>query len=77
MLKLMRVLRLSKIITYMNATDGVKLSLKLFKMLFFLILYVHCQACTWYWVVTFNKHWIPPSHLQLGIHEFYEMDINS
>ena len=42
MLKLLRVLRLSKIVTYMNATDEVKLSLKLFKMLFFLIMYIHC-----------------------------------
>lgn len=40
-LKLFRVMRLSKIIAYMNTTDDIKLSLKLFKMLFFLVMYLH------------------------------------
>lgn len=39
--KLVRVLRLSRIITYMNAKDDVKLSLKLLKLIFFLCLYLH------------------------------------
>lgn len=41
-LKLVRVLRLGRIITYMNARDDIKLSLKLMKLIFFLILYLHC-----------------------------------
>jgi len=45
MLKLFRILRLSRIISYMNSTDDVKLSLRLFKLCFFLLLYIHCTAC--------------------------------
>lgn len=50
MLKLFRVLRLGRIITYMNETDDVKLSLRLFKVCFFLILYIHCTGCLWYYI---------------------------
>ena len=42
LLKLVRVLRLNRIITYMNTRDDIKLSLKLIKLIFFLILYLHC-----------------------------------
>jgi hypothetical protein len=42
MLKLLRVLRLGRIITYMNSTDEIKLSLKLLKVFFFLVMYLHC-----------------------------------
>ena len=41
LLKLVRVLRLNRIITYMNTRDDIKLSLKLVKLIFFLILYLH------------------------------------
>lgn len=50
MLKLLRVLRLGRIINYMNSTDDIKLSLKLFKMIFFLIMYLHCVGCAWYYI---------------------------
>lgn len=42
LLKLVRVLRLSRIITYMNVKDDVKMSLKLIKLVFFLVMYLHC-----------------------------------
>lgn len=41
-LKLVRVLRLSRLITYLNLKNDVKMSLKLLKLIFFLILYLHC-----------------------------------
>lgn len=41
LLKLIRILRLSRLITYMNIKDEVKMSLKLFKLVFFLIMYLH------------------------------------
>lgn len=44
LLKLIRVLRLSRIIMYMNLKDDVKMSLKLGKLIFFLVLYIHCQG---------------------------------
>lgn len=42
LLKLVRILRLSRLITYMNLQDDVKMSLKLAKLIFFLIMYIHC-----------------------------------
>jgi len=50
-LKLMRVLRLSRIITYLNVKGDVKVSLKLSKLIYYLVMYLHCQGCTWYFIV--------------------------
>lgn len=44
LLKLVRVLRLNRLITVMKVEDEVKLSLKLFKLIFFLVMFLHCQA---------------------------------
>lgn len=41
LLKLVRVLRLSKLIAFMNLQNDFKMSLKLIKLVFFLILYLH------------------------------------
>ena len=41
LLKLVRVLRLSRLITYLNFKNDVKMSLKLIKLVFFLVLYLH------------------------------------
>ena len=41
LMKLARVLRLSRIIAYMNVKNEVKMWLKLFKLVFFLALYLH------------------------------------
>ena len=66
MLKLMRVLRLGRIITYMNSTDDVKLSLRLLKLCFFLLLYIHVTGCAWFYVISMNQKWLPAQF------QFYE-----
>ena len=61
-LKLFRVFRLSKLITYMNSTDDVKHSLKIIKLCFFLVLYIHISGCIWVYINHFNideEKWIP------------------
>ena len=50
-LKLGRVLRLNKIIAFLNVEEDVKASMKLTKMVFFLVIYIHFFACIWYLVV--------------------------
>jgi hypothetical protein len=60
LLKLVRVLRLSRLITYLNLKSDVKMSLKLLKLIFFLILYLHCLGCVWFIIVNQDKDWIPP-----------------
>lgn len=59
-LKLVRVLRLSKIIVYLTVTQETKAVLKVFKLMFMLALYMHCLACIWWKIVSGNEYWIPP-----------------
>lgn len=58
--KLGRLLRLNDIISFMKATDDVKSSLKLIKLILFLFVYIHIFACFWWFMVNFDKVWIPP-----------------
>ena len=51
-LKLVRVLRLNRIITYLRSTMEVKESLKLLQIIFYLIMYVHCFGCMWWLLVS-------------------------
>jgi len=62
-LKLFRVFRLNRIITYMNSTDDVKHSLRLFKLFFIIILIVHFEACGWFYIVANPpSEWIPSQY---------------
>jgi len=72
MLKLLRVLRLGRIITYMNTTDDIKLSLKLLKMFFFLVMYIHGLACFWFYIVSLDEEWVPPFNLVYNEYSLYE-----
>lgn len=60
MLKFGRILRLNKIIQYLNVTEDVKASMKLTKIIFFLVIYIHVFACLWWFIVVKDKKWIPP-----------------
>lgn len=51
LLKLVRVLRLGRIITYLNTKQDLKMGLKLGKLIFFLVIYMHCLGCMWYMIV--------------------------
>lgn len=54
-LKLGRILRLSKIIQFLRTTEDVKASLRIFKMVLFLLVYLHCYTCLWWSLVFSNK----------------------
>ena len=58
-LKLVRVLRLSRIITYLRSTMEVKETLKLLQIIFYLVMYVHCFGCMWWLLVSDSEKWIP------------------
>lgn len=58
--KLIRMLRLSHIITVMNLHKEAKLMFKLFKLFFFLLMYIHCLACVWWFLVKQEGEWIHP-----------------
>ena len=38
----------------------MKNALKLFKLIFVIIIYIHCLACLWYVIVTMKEEWRPP-----------------
>lgn len=60
-LKLTRVLRLSKLIAFMNVREDIKVNLKLAKLVFFLIMYLHVLGCAWWYIVRGDKNWLPPT----------------
>jgi len=66
LLKLIRVLRLNRIIMYLNLRQDIKASIKLLKLIFFLLMYVHFMGCVWFFIVSMNKAWIPPSDFIFG-----------
>ncbi len=82
LLKLFRVLRLFKVISYMNASESIKYSLKIFKMLFYLIMYIHCQACAWFYITNLDQTWHSIEYYLMkgssadSHHSFYDREQN-
>lgn len=80
LIKFVRVLRLYRMINYMNQSDGVKVSLKLIQVLLLLLVWVHLVACVWFYVITIEDQeddsvrWVPPKEYALGTYiSVYEM----
>jgi hypothetical protein len=72
LLKLARVLRLNRIITIMKAADEIKLSLKLGKLVFFLVMYLHWLGCAWFYIVESDEEWMPPLDYVWMKTDFYQ-----
>ena len=75
-LKLVRIARLSKIISYMNVKEDLKQALKLTKLIFFLIMYLHILGCTWHWIVREDQEWIPPLDYVFVTSTFFEQSVS-
>ena len=62
----------------MNSTDDVKLSLRLFKLFFFLVLYIHCTGCLLFYVAKLDKIWNPAQFTYNEIeYSLYDADIST
>lgn len=48
LIKLVRILRLSRLMTFMNLKDDVQMTFKLIRLIFFITLYLHFIACMWF-----------------------------
>ena len=70
-LKLIRIARLNKIVTYLNVKEDVKIGLKLVKLLFFLSIYFHILGCIWFYMINQQKQWIPPLDTIYPVTNFY------
>ena len=75
-LKLVRVLRLNKIITYLRSTEEFKAFLKLNKLVFLLVMYLHCFGCVWWMIVDTDSQWIPPmNYNDVDYYQVYKQNI--
>jgi CRP-like cAMP-binding protein len=72
MLKAVRVMRLSKVIQSLNIRQDIKAYLKLLKLVFYLIIYIHFIACIFYYIVQQQKQWIPGLDFIYGETTFFE-----
>ena len=71
LLKLIRLARLSRLIAYLNLKTDIKIALELGKLIFYLILYIHCVGCLWFFIVRQDEEWIPPLDEFEGSTELY------
>lgn len=71
-LKILRIVRFTKVIAFLNTTASVKLSLKLFKLIFYLLVYIHLQACAWFFYTKQDRTWYPIPDLIKNEFHFYD-----
>lgn len=38
-------------------------------------MYVHCTACLWWYIVTFDNTWIPPKDIYVAETKLYEQSV--
>jgi hypothetical protein len=84
LLKLIRLLRLGRIIRYLRFKQGLKVGIRMFQLLLFLLMLVHWVACVWFMVVKEPGSWVPPKDLDYVTRlnnelwtrtDFYELEI--
>lgn len=71
---MIRLARLSRVITYLNFKSNVKMSLRLGKLIFFLILYLHLIGCFWFYIARQDEEWRPPLDEYRDFTEIYIED---
>ena len=59
-------------ISYLNTTENVKLSLRLSKLIFYLVIYIHWQACAWFYYTKQDRMWYPVPDLIMDLRTFYD-----
>jgi len=76
-LKLIRIFRIGRIVTYMQLNANLKSGFKIFWLCFSLFIMVHWVACAWYVLISGknNETWIPTKDLDFYYTNFYDEDI--
>lgn len=73
-MKIIRILRLSRLITYLNSAEDIKLSLRLMQTIFLILLYIHITGCLWYQIVKHQDSiWEPGQNLP---NKFFSYDFS-
>ena len=63
MLKLVRLLRLGRMVTYLSKSKAAKFSANVIQLFFMLLLLLHWMACLWYVVAVRTEAWVPSKDL--------------
>lgn len=74
MLKLVRLFRIGRIISYMKFKSNLKIGFRVLQLLFFLLLLVHWIGCIWFIMVQERDSWMPPKDLDALFTDFYDKD---
>lgn len=59
MLKMVRLLRLGRMITFLKANQKLKFSMKIGQLVFFILMTMHWINCLWYFVTESDESWYP------------------
>ena len=63
MLKLVRLLRLGRMVTYLSKSKSAKLGAMMIQLFFMLLLLLHWMACVWFILAAVDSKWIPSKDL--------------
>ena len=74
MLKMVRLLRLGRMITFLKTKQTFIVSLKIVQLLIFLVLAFHWTNWIWYLTVQDDENWFPPSDLDFKETKAYSGD---
>ncbi|CDW81634.1 UNKNOWN [Stylonychia lemnae] len=74
--KLIRISRLSQILQKVDLRDDKKALIQVLQLLLYLLMYVHCTTCLWWYIVTFDNSWVPPKDIYLGKTDLYEKPVS-
>ena len=74
MLKIARLLRLGRMISFLKNKQKLKFSIKIGQLMFFIFLIIHWINWIWYYVTVLNKDWIPPKDIDFSETEAFDGD---
>lgn len=72
-------MKLGKIIMYLRVDGEIKQYFNLINLVFFIIIYIHCFACLWWFIVKYDEEWIPPKYTPYpdSYKSIYDLSIES
>lgn len=59
LIKLVRILRLTKLLSFLNTQASDMSNVIIATDVFYLVVYLHCFACTYFYFIRDDQHWLP------------------
>lgn len=73
MIKLIWVLRLTRIIKFLELADDTVNEIKVGVNIFFIMVFLHCFTCFFYYMIRAEHKWVPPGFIDMDI-DFYAQE---